>query len=132
MDLSQGLDRLRVAVAERSAPLRRALVAMLGDRPEIELVGQAGDRGQLLALLRDHRPDVLIVDPATLGPGGLQALPMISGANAGTAILVSDFADWSGYEEAVRGLGAAGLIPKSAPPEAWLRAISDGAGARRG
>jgi two-component system invasion response regulator UvrY len=123
MDLPQSLSRLRVAIAERSAPMRRALVSMLGDRPEIELVGQAGDRGQLLALLRSHRPDVLILDPATLGPGGLQTLPMISGANADTAILVSDFAGWSGYEEAVRGLGAAGLIPKNAPPEVWLRAI---------
>lgn len=126
MGAPQADNQLTLAIAERSAAMRRALVAALGGQSDIELVGVAEDRERLLSLMRSHRPDVLVLDPGVLGPGGLRTLPLVREAHPGTAILVSDFPEWPGYEQAVRGLGASGFILKSSPPDVWLRSIREG------
>ena len=41
--------------------MRELLMALIGDQPDIELVGEVGDRGDLVEAVEQVRPDVLIV-----------------------------------------------------------------------
>lgn len=65
----------RVVLADDDVLLREGLASLL-ERSEFQVVGQAGDAEELLSLVREHRPDLVIVDirmPPTHSTEGLDA-----------------------------------------------------------
>ena len=59
---------LKFAVAEPSAIIRCGLLALLREMPGVNLdILEIGDMSRLAMLLTRHRPDVLVVNPASLG-----------------------------------------------------------------
>lgn len=119
---------LTVGVAERHPVMSGALCGLLEAESDIDLIGQTCSYTGLLTLLRRQRPQVLLLDPGVLGARGLCALRALCSAHRDTAVIVSAFPEWRGYEQAVRSLGAAGLLSKTAPPAAWLNTIRDAGG----
>jgi serine/threonine-protein kinase PknK len=86
----QRLAGLRVVLAEDDVLLREGLASLL-DRYGVEVVGQAADAVQLLALVRETAPDLVVVDirmPPTRTTEGLDAARVIRDENADIAILV--------------------------------------------
>ena len=55
------MSRMRVAIADDDVLLREGLASLL-ERSDIEIVGQAGNGTELLALVRDTLPDLVVVD----------------------------------------------------------------------
>jgi DNA-binding NarL/FixJ family response regulator len=81
---------LRVVLAEDDVLLREGL-ASLFERSGLHVVGQAGDGVQLLALVRETTPDLVVVDirmPPTGTTEGLEAASVIRRELPGTAVLV--------------------------------------------
>ncbi len=81
---------LRVILADDDVLLREGLASLL-DRPGFDVVGQAGDGDQLLALVRDQAPDLVLVDirmPPTHTAEGLEAARTIRDEFPDVAILV--------------------------------------------
>jgi DNA-binding NarL/FixJ family response regulator len=83
-------ERIRVALADDDVLLREGLASLL-ERSGFDVVGQCGDAARLLALVRQERPDLVIVD-IRMPPGhsteGLDAAHQIRAELPGTAILV--------------------------------------------
>jgi DNA-binding NarL/FixJ family response regulator len=80
----------RVALAEDDVLLREGIASLL-ERSGFEVVGQAGDATQLIALVRKHRPDLVIVDirmPPDHSTEGLEAARVIREEFPETAVLV--------------------------------------------
>jgi serine/threonine-protein kinase PknK len=80
----------RVLLAEDDVLLREGLASLL-ERSGYEVVGQAGDGTQLLALAREAEPDLVVADirmPPTHTTEGLQAARVIRDELPDTAILV--------------------------------------------
>jgi len=81
---------IRVVLAEDDILLREGLASLL-ERSAIDVVGQAGDAGELLRLVHEHQPDLAIVDirmPPTHTTEGLDAARRIHEEHPGVAILV--------------------------------------------
>jgi serine/threonine-protein kinase PknK len=82
--------RLRVVLAEDDVLLREGVASLL-DQAGFEVTGQAGDADGLLALVRETRPDLVVVDirmPPTRTTEGLEAAQAIRRQFPQTAILV--------------------------------------------
>jgi DNA-binding NarL/FixJ family response regulator len=80
----------RVVVAEDDVLMREGIASVL-QRGGYEVVGQAGDGSELMRLVRDHRPDLAVVDvrmPPAHRTEGLEAAQMIREEFPGTAILI--------------------------------------------
>jgi DNA-binding NarL/FixJ family response regulator len=80
----------RVVVADDDVLLRAGLASLL-ERSGFEVVGQAGDAAQLLALVRAQAPELVVVDirmPPTQTTEGLEAARVIRQESPETAILV--------------------------------------------
>ena len=80
----------RVALADDDVLLREGLAGLL-ERSGFEVVGQCGTTPELLELVREHRPDLVIVDirmPPSQTHEGLDAAHQIRGEYPDTAILV--------------------------------------------
>jgi DNA-binding NarL/FixJ family response regulator len=85
-----GLSGRRVVVADDDVLLREGLASLL-ERAGYQLVGQAGDGSELLRLVREQRPDLVIVDirmPPTRSMEGLETAAVIREEFPGTAILI--------------------------------------------
>ena len=85
-----GVTARRVVLAEDDVLLREGLASLL-DRSGFEVVGQAGDATELLAVVRDRRPDLVLVDirmPPTHTSEGLDAARDIRGELPEIGILV--------------------------------------------
>jgi DNA-binding NarL/FixJ family response regulator len=86
--VSQG--RTRVVVAEDEVLLREGLAGLL-ERSGFDVVGQCGDGVELLGLVREHRPELAIIDirmPPTHTSEGLDAARVIRSEFPSTAIVV--------------------------------------------
>ena len=54
--------RYRLVVVDDHALFRRGLVSLLGDMPEFEVVGEAGDGREALGVIEQTHPDILLLD----------------------------------------------------------------------
>jgi DNA-binding NarL/FixJ family response regulator len=80
----------RVVLADDDVLLREGLASLL-ERSGYQLVGQAGDGTELLKLVREHQPELVIVDirmPPTHSTEGLEAAGVIRAELPETAILI--------------------------------------------
>ncbi len=83
-------ERIRVALADDDVLLREGLASLL-ERSGFDVVGQCGDADQLLELVREQRPELVIVDirmPPDHSTEGLDAAHHIRSEFPDTAILV--------------------------------------------
>jgi two-component system LytT family response regulator len=91
--------RLRVVVADDERPARRFLVNLLRGEPDVELVGEAADGAQALALIERERPDLALLDlqmPEIDGLGVVRllrrdAMPLVAFVTAYDAYAVEAF-----------------------------------------
>jgi two-component system chemotaxis response regulator CheB len=80
---------LRVALADDSAFIRKAVARMLSESTGIELVGSAGRGEELLEHLDEWNPDVIVLDLSMPGIGGLATLDEIRARRALPVIILS-------------------------------------------
>jgi DNA-binding NarL/FixJ family response regulator len=114
---------IRVLVVDDHPVVRQGLVAVLGDEPDLEVVGSAGSAEEALALAKRLRPDVVLLDLELPGLGGVEAIPRFAVASPNTGILVFTAYD---TDERVFGAirsGAKGYLLKGAAAEEIARAV---------
>ncbi len=80
---------IRVAVVDDSTFIRKAILRMLDDEPQIEVVGSAGSGEELLTHFDEWRPDVITLDLDMPGMGGLETLDHIMALRPTPVIILS-------------------------------------------
>ncbi|MFJ6510704.1 response regulator [Streptomyces sp. NPDC091406] len=102
---------MRVVIAEDSVLLRTGLAKLLVDE-DIEVVGQAGNADELIALVADLDPDLCLVDvrmPPTHTDEGLRAALTIRASDPGRPILVLSQYVEARYAAKLLADGSAGI-----------------------
>ncbi len=82
-------DAVRVAVVDDSTFIRKAIIRMLEDDPQIEVVGSAGSGEELLTHFEEWRPSVVTLDLDMPGMGGLATLDRITALRPTPVIILS-------------------------------------------
>jgi DNA-binding NarL/FixJ family response regulator len=114
---------IRVLVADDHTLIRdgiRALVASAGD---MEVVAEAADGREALAQARSARPDVILLDIAMPGLGGLESVPLLRREVPAARILILTQYEQSEYVRRFLQLGVAGYVLKKAAGTELLAAI---------
>jgi len=119
---STGAPRIRVVIVDDHAMLRAGLEQLLGGEPDLEVVGKASDGAEAVALVREVRPDVVLMDLQMPGLDGVEATRAIVGEELADVLVLTSFSD---AERIVGALdaGALGYLLKDAEPEEVLRGI---------
>lgn len=81
-------DAIRVLIADDHPLFREGVAHSLAAEPDIALVGQAASGEEALSLARDLLPDVLLLDIAMPGKGGLAAAAELAAACPATKIIM--------------------------------------------
>jgi len=115
----------RVALVDDQGLLRAGLRALLDAEDDIDVVGEAGDGEEAVALAREQRPDVILMDVRMPGVDGLEATRrIVADPDLATVkvVVLTTFEIDEYVFEALRS-GAAGFLLKEADPEEIVRAV---------
>jgi DNA-binding NarL/FixJ family response regulator len=122
---------VRVALVDDQALLRAGLRALLDAEDGLEVVGEAGDGEQAVAVARDQRPDVVLMDIRMPQVDGIEATRRIiatAGDRPVRVLMLTTFDANEYVYEALRA-GASGFLLKDVPPEqlvAGIRIVAGG------
>lgn len=81
-------DAYRVIVADDEATMRELMRTVLSLEPDFEVVGQAGDGVEAVAMVIDLRPDLVVIDVSMPVMDGLQAIEQIRRVAPATRVAV--------------------------------------------
>jgi len=114
---------IRVIIADDHAVVRQGIRIVLEDVPGLEVLAEAGDGEEVLALLADHKPDLLVLDISMPKKNGLEVAKELRNQGSELGILVLSMHDNPEYVlEAVRA-GADGYILKDVSPSELREAV---------
>lgn len=121
--------QITVLIADDQALVRAGLATLLDTQPDLTVVGQAGDGREAVALTRELRPDVVLMDIRMPVLDGLSATRQITSTPERPRVIVLTTYDLDEYVYEALRAGACGFLLKHAPPEELLfgvRAAADG------
>jgi DNA-binding NarL/FixJ family response regulator len=115
----------RILIADDQAVVRSGFRALLEDEPGFEIVGEAQDGREAIALVARRKPDVVLMDIRMPGMDGLEATRRLTvpGAEYPVKVIVITTFDLDEYVFAALRAGAAGFLLKDAQPEVLIDAI---------
>jgi DNA-binding NarL/FixJ family response regulator len=117
------MSKIRVLIADDHAIVREGVRALLSLSDDIAVVGEAANGREAIDAARRLRPDVILLDIAMPGLGGLEATVEIRKENPEAKILVLSQYDDREYVRRFLKLGVAGYVLKKAAGSALTAAI---------
>lgn len=115
---------IRIVIADDHAVVRHGLAQLVATFRDVELVGAAADGEAAVALCKEHRPDVVLMDLEMPVLDGIEATRRIKAEQPDVAVVV--LTSFSDRERILRALdaGAVGYLLKDVEPEGLAKAIA--------
>jgi DNA-binding NarL/FixJ family response regulator len=115
---------IRVLLADDQTLVRSGFRMILRTEPDIEVVGEAANGGEAVALSRDLKPDVVLMDVRMPNLDGIEATrQIIDGTEPAPRVLVLTTFDLDEYVYEALRAGASGFLLKDAPEEQLVSGI---------
>jgi len=114
---------IRVVVVDDQEMVREGFSALLNAQEDIEVVGAAGNGVEGVALAREVKPDVALMDIRMPAMDGLTATRLLLDGSVDTKVLVLTTFDLDDYVYEALAAGASGFLLKHAPARELLNAV---------
>lgn len=114
---------IRVLLADDQPLLRMGLRIVIDNEPDLQVVGEAGDGAEAIALTASEQPDVVLMDIRMPGTDGITATAHITAAHPDSRVIILTTFDIDHYVFDGIQAGASGFLLKDAGPESLLDAI---------
>lgn len=116
-------DLIRVVLADDHTVVRAGLKAVLGTARDIDVVGEARDGREAVALVDRFKPDVVVMDLSMAGMDGTAATKEIVAKGVNTRVLILTMHPEEDYLVPLLEAGAAGYLVKSAADRELVDAV---------
>jgi len=125
------MTTVRVALVDDQAMFRAGIAMVVDSQPDLEVVGQAEDGDEVLPLVAETHPDVVVMDVRMSRVDGVTATRLLRDSLGDEAPRVLVLTTFDLDEAAVSAIeaGASGFVLKNSRPElllAAIRAVADG------
>lgn len=115
---------IRVLIVDDQELVRDGLAMIVGAQPDMEVCGEAGDGANIVAVVRESHPDVVLMDIRMPGTDGISATSHLRTSGFGRlAILVLTTFDLDEYVYQALKAGATGFLLKDTPRARLLEGI---------
>ncbi|MFE3291915.1 response regulator [Rhodococcus sp. NPDC059234] len=119
------VEKVRVVVGDDHPMFRDGVVRALVGSGLVEVVGEADDGAAALALIREHRPQVALLDYRMPNLDGTQVAAAVRRDDLGTRVLLLSAHDEAAIVYLALQEGAAGFLPKESTRSAIVAAVLD-------
>jgi len=117
------MGRIRILLADDHTMVRQ-------ERPDWEVIAEAGDGREAVRLVEQYKPDVAIIDVAMPLLNGVEATRQITKRAPGTRVLVLSMHADEAYVTQILQAGATGYLLKDSADVDLLKAVSEAAQGR--
>ncbi|MBZ0275020.1 MAG: response regulator transcription factor [Anaerolineae bacterium] len=117
------MNTIRMLIADDHIVLRSGLRLLIDAQQDMDVVGEADNGGQVLALAEILRPDLILLDLSMPGLGGLETLPLLRKIAPESRILILTMYDDEAYLRQALRDGASGYVLKKAADSELIAAI---------
>lgn len=114
---------ISIVIAEDQTMMRQALTSLLDLEQDLTVVAGVGRGDEVGEVVREHAPDVVLLDIEMPGTSGLDAIADVRRMSPGTAIIVVTTFGRAGYLRRAMDAGARGFLVKDDPVEQLADAI---------
>jgi DNA-binding NarL/FixJ family response regulator len=115
--------RTKILIVDDHPMMRDGLAQLIGNQPDMEVCGQAGDACEGLEKVRLLKPNLVLADITLPGRDGLELIKDIQALEAGVSVLVLSMHDESLYAERVLRAGGRGYVMKQEGGKRIMEAI---------
>jgi DNA-binding NarL/FixJ family response regulator len=115
----------RVMLVDDHAIVREGYRSLLQKQDNLRVVAEADSGAEAYRVYKEAGPDLVIMDVAMPGIGGVEAIRRIRQWDKAARILVFSMHQSAAYAIQAIKAGARGFVTKSSPPDALLRAIAE-------
>jgi DNA-binding NarL/FixJ family response regulator len=102
---------ISIVVADDQELIRGAFAAILDDQPDMTVLAEAADGTEAVSAVREHRPDLLLLDIQMPRMDGIEATRIVC-ADTSTRVLVLTTFDQDDYVYGALRAGASGFLLK--------------------
>jgi DNA-binding NarL/FixJ family response regulator len=113
----------RILLADDQALVRAGFALILSAEPDLEVVGEAGDGAEAVALAGELQPDVVLMDVRMPCLDGIEATRRIGGVASAAKVLMLTTFDLDEYVIEAFRAGASGFLLKTAPRDQLVAAV---------
>jgi DNA-binding NarL/FixJ family response regulator len=115
--------KIKVLLADDHQIVREGLAALLEKHQDLEVVAQAGEGREAVRLVRELKPDVVVMDIGMPGLNGIEATRQVVAAAPGVKVIALSVHADSLFVSGMLQAGAAGYLLKHSAAEELVRAI---------
>jgi two-component system, NarL family, response regulator NreC len=124
------MRRIRILLADDHTLVRQGLRKLLEERPDWEVIAEAGDGREAVRLAEQHKPDVAILDVAMPLLNGIETTRQITRRVPNTRVLVLSMHADEAYVTQILQAGATGYLLKDSADVDLLKAVEEAAHGR--
>lgn len=117
------MSNISVVLGEDHLITRQGIRRLLEDEKCLEIIGEASNGEEVIALVKELKPDVVVMDIAMPKLNGIEATRQVKLINPRTGVLILSAYDDDEYVFALLKAGAAGYLLKSVSGDELVRAI---------
>src|SRR5215813_12206169 len=114
-----------IMLVDDHSVVREGYRSVRGKQPGLQVVAEAADGLEAYRLFKDVRPDLVIMDLAMPGIGGIEAIRRIRQWDRNARILVFTMHQNAAFAVQAIRAGAKGYVTKTSPPETLVQAVMD-------
>ena len=122
---------IRIIIADDESLMRSGLRLLLGAAPDIDIVAEAANGEEAIALTREFTPDLVLMDLRMPVMDGLEATRTLMAQAAHPEVLVLTAFGTDDFVLRALSAGATGYLLKDTPPDELIHAVRAAAGGTR-
>ena len=130
MAATSNSSKKRILLVDDHALVRSGMSEMIARESDLEVCGEAEDAALALQLVRERRPDLVVIDISLREGSGVELVKQIHVEDPSIRMLVCSMHDETLYAERALRAGAMGYLNKQEPAESIMRAVRTVLGGR--
>lgn len=118
------MKKITVAIIDDHKLIRQMWLRMFETGDDVEVIGQSGELDDAVEMIKEKRPDIVLLDINLDKKSGMDAIPVIRKFSPGTKVIVVSMHNQIAYVKHVMNLGAKGYVTKNSSEEEMIKAVS--------
>ncbi len=114
---------IRILLADDHTIVRQGLRKILSEFSDLDVAGEASNADEVMAQVREHPFDVIVLDISMPGKSGIEIIADIRNENPRASILILSMMPEEQFAKRALRAGASGYMTKGSAPEEFIRAI---------